>query len=82
MFKKDELLKLLREQDITILFTKKDGTERKIICTLASDIIPEEDIPKGTGSKVENEDLISVYDIENQGWRSFYISSIISIEYK
>ena len=35
---------LLKSQEVTISFTKKDGTERKMLCTLAENKIPSETI--------------------------------------
>lgn len=77
---KRELLKILLEKSLTIVFTKKDGTEREMYCTLNESEIPKDQRPKGTG-KEKNEDVLSVYDITNKGWRSFRTDSIKSIKY-
>ena len=49
---RDWLLKLLREQEVKVTFTKKNGDERIMTCTLNFDTIPEEHRPK---AKVEEE---------------------------
>ena len=77
---KDWLLTLLREQEITVTFVKKDGSERKMVCTLSENKIPVEKAPKGT-EKVKNDEVVPVFDIENQGWRSFRWDSITGIHF-
>ena len=77
---KDWLLTLLREQEITVTFLKKDGSERKMICTLSENKIPNDKAPKGV-EKTKNEEVVPVFDIENQGWRSFRWDSITGVAF-
>lgn len=81
MDKKKLLLDALRTNTAEIVFTKKDGTERKMLCTLQEWVIPKEHAPKGTGA-TKTGDVISVYDVENKGWRSFRFDSLKSIVWK
>lgn len=78
---KNWLKTLLREQKVTIEFEKKDGTLRKLFCTLSESKIPAEKMPKGTG-KAKNDEILAVFDVENDGWRSFRWDSIKKIEFK
>lgn len=63
---------------VTVTFTKKDGTERVMKCTTNDSLVPhivEESLtPKR--EKKPNEDVMSVYDLEAHGWRSFRWDSI------
>jgi hypothetical protein len=77
---RDWLKALLKSQEVTILFTKKDGTERKLLCTLAESKIPSEKSPKNTG-KAKSEDALAVFDVENQDWRSFRWDSVKKINF-
>ena len=61
-----------------ITFVKKDGTDRTMICTTKTSSIPEEKQPVGESTLQENTDILRVYDIENEGWRSFRIDSVKS----
>jgi hypothetical protein len=72
--------KLLFTGPALVAFTKKDGTLREMKCTLAKDLLPlsENTAVKGT-ARVENDNLVRTYDLENQGWRSFNVSNVISI---
>lgn len=78
---KSELIEMLRNFNMIVKFQKKDGSERTMICTLADDIIPEEDTPKGTTHEsLKESDQIRVYDLEKKAWRSFNYSTVISAE--
>jgi hypothetical protein len=76
--KKSELLKKLAEGTTTVTFTKKDGSDRVMVCTRAPSLIPAEFQPKTseTDETVEASDNIRVFDVEKQGWRSFNFASI------
>jgi hypothetical protein len=74
------LKSLLREQEVTIFFKKVDGTEREITCTLSENKIPAEKMPKGTG-KAKNDEICAVFDVENDGWRSFRWDSVTRIHF-
>jgi len=63
-----------------VTFTKKDGTERVMLCTRNTDLIPPENHPKGTGDKQQNYAVMPVWDLESGGWRSFKIDSILNME--
>jgi hypothetical protein len=43
-------------------------------------MIPGEKAPKGTG-KSKSDDVLAVFDIENDGWRSFRWDSIKTIQF-
>lgn len=75
---KDVLISLLKSEIVEVKFNKVDGTERIMKCTLREDsVIPYEKTSKGHEKKV-NENIISVWDLENDGWRSFRFDSVIS----
>lgn len=69
---------LLKEKAV-VTFIKKDGSERRMICTKNMNLIAEEFHPKGTG-RAKNPETVSVWDIEKEAWRSFNKASVISIE--
>lgn len=77
---RDWLRGLLRDEEVTIVFAKKDGTERKMVCTLAESKIPSEKSPKNTGKK-QSDEALAVFDIEKQDWRSFRWDSVQKIEF-
>jgi hypothetical protein len=73
---KDFILYSLRNFITTINFTKKDGTERTMRCTLMESVLPPRD--PDTGVKAHSSDVQPVWDVEAQGWRSFRWDSVNS----
>lgn len=72
---------LKRSAGAKIVFTKTDGTERTLIATLDFETIPADKHPSGDMAKrVESLETVRCYDMENDGWRSFRIDSVISAE--
>lgn len=74
-----EQLKSLISNGAHIVFTKADGTERKMHCTLDMNQIPVDHHPTGSG-KTQSESVLAVYDLEKNAWRSFRIDSVKSAE--
>jgi hypothetical protein len=76
---RNEYLKdLLRETTVQLCFIKKDGTERNMLCTLKADLLPAQtDLEEAVQKKTPNPDVLAVWDLEAQGWRSFRYDSII-----
>jgi hypothetical protein len=80
MINKDTLRAELKEGVKTITFTKTDGTQRVLKCTLQESVLPQVDTTKSSTAKKQNDDALAVWDIENAGWRSFRFDSIISVQ--
>jgi hypothetical protein len=82
IFTKENILTMLKDGVITVTFTKIDGSERVMKCTLMSEYVPN------TGNSASNQVLlqesgndnnVSVWDVESNGWRSFRIGSVKSV---
>lgn len=67
----------------TIIFTKKDGTERTMTCTTSPSIVPVEPIIEAVEKKEKkiNEEVMPVYDLDAKGWRSFRWDSIKQVSF-
>lgn len=82
---KDWTLGLLRDgntKDLCVTFTKKDGTERKMFCTLVEGRIPSDKLPKGEGTSSQNSgSAVRVFDTEVSEWRSFRWDSVTKVEF-
>lgn len=59
-----------------VIFTKANGEERTMICTLSPDILGEFE----GSSSAPVEDQITVWDIEADAWRSFKPSKVLSFK--
>lgn len=68
-------------KDLCITFTKKDGTERRMFCTLSAARIPADKVPKeaSNDSQIAGS-AVRVFDTEKQEWRSFRWDSVIKVE--
>lgn len=78
------LTSLLGSNAVKVTFTKVDGTVREMWCTRDPSLIPEQSqtqIPaSATADRKVNESVLSVWDMEKEGWRSFRKDSIISFD--
>ena len=81
---RENILELLQDSIVEVKFTKKDGTERVLNCTLSKQIVPPPSKDPITQTKVRtiNEALIVAWDVDKNDWRSFRVDSVISFEQK
>lgn len=77
---KDWLMEHLAESDITVTFTKKDGTDRVMHCTRKMTMIPESMHPQNVKG-ANSTDAIPVFDLEKKEWRSFNLSAVKRIDW-
>lgn len=69
----------------TVVFTKKDGTERVMNCTTNPELVPAVEIVESAEPKKEkkvNEDVMPVYDLEAKSWKSFRWDSIKEVRFE
>lgn len=76
---------------VTVTFTKKDGTERVMLCTTSESLVPQVlhetntdnpiDFPAPKREKKANEDVCPVYDLEAKHWKSFRWDSIKNVKF-
>ena len=74
MWTKESVTEILREGIVDIQFVKKDGSLREMRCTLNEEYLPKSE---AAGTKKENPDVLSVWDIDNNGWRSFIVKQLV-----
>lgn len=69
---RQEMLTELRAGVCTVVFTKANGEERTMKCTLADSNIPEKDRPQSEGHGwSEDVTAIRCFDVQKQAWRAF-----------
>jgi hypothetical protein len=77
-----ELLTALKLGEVHVRYTKLNGEEAHMYCTLCEEFIPEEFRSKKkekiSDEKKRLEGLISVFNTDKKGWRSFYLENVIS----
>ena len=74
--KRDVLIKNLQKKAMRITFTKVNGEERVMDCTLQEHMLPE----TNESNRKQNEEVLPVFDINKGEWRSFRLDSITNIE--
>jgi len=68
---------------VTLTFVKKDGTDRVMKCTTNPTYILFKDpkVLESKGDKKINNDVMPVYDMEADAWRSFRWDSIKQVSF-
>jgi len=80
IFTKENLIDMLRHNIVTVTFTKVDGSERTMKCTLMAEYVPNAPTNNGQVLLQESESkAVSVWDTEVNGWRSFRVDSVKNI---
>ena len=71
---------MLQTSQCRVIFTKLNGEERNMVCTLREDIIPSATKDPITQKKVRdlNEEVLDVWDTKAEGWRPFRTANVIS----
>ena len=80
IFTKENLIDMLRNNVVTVTFTKVNGEERTMKCTLMAEYVPN--APTNNGQVLLQESAaktVSVWDTEANGWRSFRVDSVKNI---
>ena len=68
---------ILKNSKVTVFFTKRDGSEREMLCTTCPAYLPvveESEEPKK--ERKANDDVMNVFDIKANDWRSFRWDSV------
>lgn len=73
-----EISELLHASVRTVTFTKTNGEERVMRCTLMESALPPAN-PDAAPHKV-NDEVLAVWDVEKEGWRSFRLDSVTQVE--
>jgi len=82
---RNEMIEHLRQGECRVIFKKASGEERDMICTLQEDVIPPASKTDPLSQKKVrsvNEEVVPVWDVNKQAWRSFRVDSVISFSYK
>jgi hypothetical protein len=75
---KELLIGELHNAPVTVVFTKIDGSERTMRCTLKPSLLPPV-VSESTTPRKKPDHILAVYDLDNEGWRSFVVRSVKKI---
>ena len=73
---RDEHIKMLQKDVVEVTFTKLNGDERIMPCTLVESFFPD---PKKETSQ-KNDKVVAVWAIESKGFRSFRYDRVKSVK--
>ena len=73
---RDNLIELLQKEVVEVTFTKLDGDERVMPCTLKESYFPD---PKKEATQ-KNDKVVAVWAAESQGFRSFRYDRVKAIK--
>jgi hypothetical protein len=74
------LRSFLHEGVFEIAFTKVDGSERVMPCTLKTDAMPAKAVTEHHQTRVYKPDSLSVWCVDKQEWRSFRVMNVTSVK--
>lgn len=78
-----ELIDQLSGHVLEVTFTKVNGDNRVMECTLIPEMLPlvvESKIDDTKTTRKVNEKTISVWDLNAKGWRSFRVENVTNME--
>lgn len=81
-YTREELSKGLHEGVCEVSFKKVNGDTRVMTCTLSGFELSRKSIPesKTTKTKAVNEKILSVWDVDADGWRSFRVENVFDFK--
>ena len=80
MLTRNEMKEMLQKSQCRVIFTKVNGEERNMVCTLKEGVIPKASKDPITQKKVRDisEEVLAVWDVNKKGWRSFRVGNVVS----
>lgn len=81
-FRNDMMMKLMKGP-CYLIFEKKDGSIRHMMCTLHNQLIPQDTELDPTASKTQrkkSDSSVAVFDITLKQWRSFKLDNVTFFE--
>jgi hypothetical protein len=74
---KQDVISKLHQSVCKVVFTKANGDNRILHCTLQESMLPAQvDLEEQIQKKKPNPDVLAVWDVEAKGWRSFRWDSV------
>lgn len=77
---RNRYLRLILKEDHVITFTKVDGSERVMPCTLRDEAMPQRAVNEHHQTRAYNPNAISVWCLDKGEWRSFKVMNVTSIK--
>lgn len=74
---RDELIVNLKKGACKVKFTKVNGEQRVMNCTLSEALVPPtESQSDSTSTRKKSDQVVAVWDLDKTAWRSFRVDSV------
>ena len=73
-------LRSILKEDHEITFTKVDGTERVMPCTLRDGAMPPKAVTENHKTRAYNPETLSVWCLDKSEWRSFRVMNVTKVK--
>ncbi len=77
MYIREDMIEKLRAGECRVIFTKLNGEQRDMRCTLNMDMVPEDRRPKNADTQYDPS-MIRAFDLNKQEFRTFKVANVIS----
>ena len=79
--KRTDLRNQLQKEILEVTFTKVNGDKRIMNCTLIEGVAPSNitEKKKDAPERKVNEEVLSVWDVDAKGWRSFRVKNVTRV---
>ena len=77
---RNRYLRQVLKEDHVVTFTKVDGTERVMPCTLRDEAMPQRAVNEHHQTRAYNPESLSVWCLDKGEWRAFKVMSVTSLE--
>ena len=74
-----EIFHLLGQHQCEVTFTKVDGSQRVMPCTLKSELLPARELTEHHSTRAINYTTLSVWCLDQSAWRSFKVANVTHI---
>lgn len=77
---KEDFKSLFIDNIVNLTFKKVDGSERTMKCTLKPSLLPLIEKKDPSKKKTENENVLPVWNLDENSFRSFRVDSVLRYE--
>lgn len=76
----ENIVEKLRSNVLQVTFTKVNGEERIMPCTLVPEFLPTPDQSQAAVKLAVNNSVVRAFAIDKQAWRSFRVENVKQVE--
>lgn len=77
---RNRYLRSVLKEDHVVTFTKVDGSERVMPCTLRDSAMPQRAVNEHHQTRVYNPETLSVWCLDKGEWRAFKVMNVTKLE--